>query len=263
MPSPPRSTPRPRASLFTTYANPGAFLRFARRWGPIFGVGALILLSAGLIDGLFLAPADWQQGQNARLMYLHVPMAWLASGCYFFLAVCAALSLVWRHPLAEVAAEAAGPVGACAAGLCLLTGAFWGRPSWGTWWVWDARLTSMLVLFFLYLGQIVLLRAFDDPARGQRAAALLVLAGVIDLPIIKFSVEWWNTLHQPASLTLTGAPTIAWSMLRPLLFCAAGFTLGAGCLILARMRTDLLERRARNLLLHASSSSKPQRAAKK
>ncbi|TPW34321.1 heme ABC transporter permease [Oecophyllibacter saccharovorans] len=233
---------------------PVGFLQLARRLGVVLGVAALLALGAGLVDGLLIAPPDWQQGENARIMYVHVPMAWLATSCYVALAGCSAAFLVWRHPLADLAATEIAPVGALAAGLCLLTGSLWGRPSWGTWWVWDARLTSMLILFFLYLGQITLLRAFDDPARGRRAAALLVLAGAVDLPVIKFSVTWWNTLHQPASLTLTGAPTISWSMLRPLLLCAIGFSCGAGWLILLRMRTALLARRVQALSTRFTSA---------
>ena len=165
--------------------------------------------SRRLIWGLFFAPADWQQGDTVRIMYVHVPFAWLASAGYFSLAVCSFVSLVWRHPLADLAAVEIGPVGAAFTAVCLATGSLWGKPTWGAWWVWDARLTSVFVLFLLYLGHIALVRAFDDPTRGYRAGAILALVGVINLPIIKFSVDWWNTLHQPASIGLTGAPTIA------------------------------------------------------
>ena len=156
-----------------------------------------------------------------RIMYVHVPSAWLASAGYLALAVCSVLSLVWRHPLADLAAVEIGPVGAGFTALCLATGSLWGKPMWGAWWVWDARLTSVLVLFFLYLGHIALVRAFDDPERGYRAGAILALVGVVNLPIIKFSVDWWNTLHQPATITLTGAPTMYVGMLWPLLVSAA------------------------------------------
>lgn len=239
---------RPTPNLLHRYANPGQFLRLAHALLPWLSSGAILFLVVGVIWGLFIAPADWQQGDTVRIMYVHVPMAWLASSCYLGLAVCAVLSLVWRHPLADLAAIEIGPVGACAAALCLITGSLWGEPMWGTWWVWDARLTSMLVLFFLYLGHIALIRAFDEPARGQRAAAILALAGVIDLPIIKFSVQWWNTLHQPDSITLTGAPTMSMMMLWPLLICTIGFTLGVAAVIFTRLSAAIHESRARQLL---------------
>ena len=229
--------------------SPARFLHVTRPMAlPCLLVG-LAVLAAGLIWGLGFAPADWQQGETVRIMYLHVPMEWLASAGYVLLAACGLLSLVWRHPLAGIVALEAGPLGATAAALCLITGSLWGKPGWGTWWVWDARLTSMLVLFFLYLGHILTIRAFDDPVRGQRAAALLALAGVVDLPIIKFSVQWWNTLHQPDSITLTGAPTMAMSMFWPLLVCTAGFTLTGTALLLIRCRAALLERRTQALAL--------------
>ena len=239
---------RPTPNLLHRYANPGQFLRLARTLLPWLTGGAIVFLVVGVIWGLFIAPADWQQGDTVRIMYVHVPMAWLASSCYLGLATCGVLSLVWRHPLADLAAIEIGPVGACAAALCLITGSLWGEPMWGTWWVWDARLTSMLVLFFLYLGHIALIRAFDEPARGQRAAAILALAGVIDLPIIKFSVQWWNTLHQPDSITVTGAPTMSTSMLWPLGLTTLGFTLGFGAIVLARLRAAVMESRIRTIL---------------
>ncbi len=230
-------------------ANPGRFLRLGGAVQPVLSVLALLLTSAGLLWGLFLSPADWQQGDAVRIMYVHVPMAWLGSAGYAALALCGLLSLVWRHRLADLAAAEIGPVGACVTALCLLTGSLWGRPMWGAWWVWDARLTSVLVLFFLYLGHVALVRAFDDPARGARAAAILALAGAMDLPIIKFSVQWWNTLHQPDSITLTGAPTMSLSMLWPLLVCTLGMTLGFAAIVLARLRAAVMETRARGLLL--------------
>jgi len=241
---PVRATP----NLLHRYANPGQFLRLSRVLLPWLTAGALLFLGAGVAWGLFFAPADWQQGETVRIMYVHVPMAWLASSCYLGLAVCSVLSLVWRHPLADLAAIEIGPVGACAAALCLVTGSLWGEPMWGTWWVWDARLTSVLVLFFLYLGHIALIRAFDEPARGQKAAAVLALAGAVDLPIIKFSVQWWNTLHQPDSITLTGAPTMSLTMLWPLLLTTLGFTLGVAAVIFTRLSAAIHESRTRQLL---------------
>jgi heme exporter protein C len=231
------------------FANPGRFLRLAQKVQPWLTTAAIILTVTGLTWGLFFAPADWQQGDAVRIMYVHVPSAWLASSGYFGLAICSLLSLVWRHPLADMAAVEIGPVGAGFTALCLATGSLWGKPMWGAWWVWDARLTSVLVLLFLYLGHIVLVRAFDDPTRGYRAGSILALVGVVNLPIIKFSVDWWNTLHQPASITLLGAPTMDASMLWPLLISALGFTLAFAAIVVARLRAAVMERRIRGLLM--------------
>jgi heme exporter protein C len=240
--------PRKSRSLHR-FANPGRFLRLSGRVLPVLAVPALVLTVVGLVWGLFFAPADWQQGDAVRIMYIHVPSAWLGSAGYMALAVCSVLSLVWRHPLADLAAVEIGPVGAGFTALCLATGSLWGKPMWGAWWVWDARLTSMLVLFFLYLGHIALVRAFDDPQRGYRAGAILALVGVVDLPIIKFSVQWWNTLHQPDSITLTGSPTMYAGMLWPLLVCALGFTFAFAAIVTARLRAAVMERRIRALLM--------------
>src|SRR5580658_3979263 len=236
------------------FANPGRFLRIAQIAQPWLTAAAIILTVTGLVWGLFVAPADWQQGDAVRIMYVHVPSAWLASSGYFGLAVCSLLSLVWRHPLADMAAAEIGPVGAGFTALCLASGSLWGKPMWGAWWVWDARLTSVLVLFFLYLGHIVLVRAFDDPVRGYRAGAILALVGVVNLPIIKFSVDWWNTLHQPASITLMGAPTMAPSMLWPLLVSALGFSFAFAAIVVARLQAAVMERRIRGLLLARAGS---------
>jgi heme exporter protein C len=216
---------------------------------PYLTIPALLITAVGLYWGLFIAPADWQQGDAFRIIYIHVPSAWLASAGYLSLALCSAASIIWRHPLADLAAVEIGPVGAGFTGLCLATGSLWGKPMWGAWWVWDARLTSVLVLFFLYLGHIALVRAFDDPQRGYRAGAILALVGVINLPIIKFSVNWWNTLHQPATITLTGAPTMSMDMLWPLLVCAIGFTFVFAAIVVARIRAAVMETRVRSLLL--------------
>ncbi len=186
------------------FANPARFLRIARVLTPALTLAGLALIAVGLGIGLFASPPDYQQGDSVRIMYVHVPAAWLASGGYLGLAVASAAALVWRHPLASVAARAIAPVGALFTAICLVTGSLWGKPTWGTYWVWDARLTSMLVLLFLYLGYLALASAEDErggePGKG---AAILALVGVVNLPIIKFSVEWWNTLHQGPSITLT------------------------------------------------------------
>ena len=230
------------------FANPGRFLRLSGRVLPWLTAAALVLTLFGLGWGLFFAPSDWQQGDSVRIMYLHVPAAMLAYMGYGALALCSVLSLVWRHPLADLAAVEIGPVGAAATALCLTTGSLWGKPMWGAWWVWDARLTSVLVLFFLYLGHVALVRAFDDPQRGYRAGAILALVGVVDLPIIKYSVDWWNTLHQPSSITLTGAPTMYVGILYPLIPSALGLILGFIAIVVARTRAAVMERRIRGLL---------------
>jgi len=229
------------------FANPGRFLRIAARVQPFLTWGGLLLIAAGLLGALVLSPADWQQGETVRIMYVHVPFAWLASAGYMGLALASLASIIWKHPLADLAAVEIGPVGAMFTALCLITGSLWGRPMWGTWWVWDARLTSVLVLFFLYLGHAALVRAFDDPQRGYKAGAILALVGVVNLPIIKFSVDWWNTLHQPASIKLTGS-AIDPSMLWPLLISALGWTLAFGALVIARLRAAVMERRIAGLL---------------
>src|SRR5580692_1930310 len=243
----------PAGSTLQRFANPGRFLRLSEKFLPWLVVPAVLLTMTGLGWGLFFAPADWQQGDAVRIMYVHVPSAWLASSGYFALAVCSLLSLVWRHPLADMAAVEIGPVGAGFTALCLASGSLWGKPMWGAWWVWDARLTSVLVLLFLYLGHIVLIRAFDDPVRGYRAGSILALVGVINLPIIKFSVDWWNTLHQPASITFTQAPAMDGSMLWPLLVSALGFSFCFAAIVVARLRAAVMERRIRGLLMAKAS----------
>jgi heme exporter protein C len=236
--------------MLTRLANPARFMRASGAVLPWLGGGSAVVLALGLVWSLVFAPPDYQQGESVRIMFIHVPAAWLALSVYLFVAVASGVALVSRHPLAEIAAQAAAPIGAAFTLVCLATGSLWGRPMWGTWWVWDARLTSVLVLFFLYLGYIALVNAFDDQSRGARAGSLLALVGVVNLPIIKFSVDWWNTLHQPASVLRIGGPTIAASMLLPLLVMAVGFSLLFGWLLLLRMRTALNEKKARALRLY-------------
>jgi heme exporter protein C len=236
-------------------ANPARFLRLSAKAMPWCGWATAIVLAVGLFWSLVVAPADYQQGDTVRIMYVHVPAAWMALSVYLFIAVASAVALVWRHPLAEVAARAAASVGAAFTFVCLVTGSLWGRPMWGTWWVWDARLTSVLILFFLYLGYIALVNAFDDVSRGGRAGAVLALVGVVNLPIIKFSVDWWNTLHQPASVLRVGGPKIAAAMLVPLLIMAVGFGLLFVTLLMLRMRTMLNERKAMALRLNAGAAT--------
>jgi heme exporter protein C len=218
------------------FANPARFMRLSGMLLPPLAVAAALLLGAGLILALFVSPPDYQQGEAVRIIYVHVPAAWMASLVYALVAAASVIGLVWRHPLAHIAAEQAALLGAGFTFICLVSGSLWGEPMWGTWWVWDARLTSVLVLFFLYLGFIALAHAFDDRTRGSRAAAILAIVGVVNLPIIKFSVDWWNTLHQPASVFRLGGPTIAASMLWPLLIMATGFMVFFAALMDAKLR---------------------------
>jgi heme exporter protein C len=244
------------------FANPGKFQRLARAVFPWTAGLTVVCLVAGLQQALFVSPADYQQGETVRIMYVHVPAAWMALFSYTSLAVAAAVLLVWKHPLAELAGRAMAPVGAAFTALCLITGSLWGQPMWGTWWVWDARLTSVLILFFLFLGYIALSNAFDDPTRGGRAAAVLALVGVVNVPIIKFSVDWWNTLHQPASITRLDAPAIHSSMLIPLLLMAVGFTAYFITVTLIRIRAEILARRLRALqFAQGEPTAAPSRAS--
>lgn len=223
-------------------ANPTRFIALVDRVLPWLAVATLVTLAAGLWMG-FAAPEDYQQGITVRIMYIHVPFAWLAMMCYSVMALSALGTLVWRHPLADVSLKAAAPIGAAFTLLALVTGSVWGKPMWGTWWVWDARLTSVFVLFIMYLGIMALTRALDDPGRSAKAAAIVTLVGFINIPIIKFSVDWWNTLHQPASVIRLDGPTIHPSLLWPLLVCALGFTLLFFTLHLMAMRTEIWRRR--------------------
>jgi heme exporter protein C len=238
--------------LFHRFANPARFSRLAARILPWSTAATVLVFATGIWFALFSSPADYQQGETVRIMYVHVPSAWMALAAYTFIAVMSAVSLIWKHPLADIAARAAAPLGAGFTIIVLTTGSLWGKPTWGTWWVWDARLTSVLVLFFLYLGHIALSNAFDNPQRGARAAAVLALVGFVNIPIIKFSVDWWNTLHQPASVTRLDAPSIDPSMLVPLLLMAVAFTLYFVTMLLVRMRADLYAARARALRLSAA-----------
>jgi heme exporter protein C len=235
------------------FANPTRFLRLAARIVPWSAAVTVLCLGVGLYLALIVSPPDYQQGQSVRIMYVHVPAAWMAMFVYANMAAAAAVGLVWKHPLADLYAKAAAPIGAGFTAVCLVSGSLWGAPMWGTWWVWDARLTSVLILFFLYLGYMALVNAFDDPGRGTAAGNVLLLVGAVNLPIIKFSVDWWNTLHQPASVSRLGAPTVDASMLVPLLVMAVGFTTYYVTLVLLRVRSEIVARKIQILRLSGQS----------
>lgn len=229
------------------FANPARFLRLTDAILPWSAGAAVVLTAVGLYFALLASPPDYQQSETVRIMYVHVPAAWLAMFTYANMAAAAAAGLIWRHPLADLFCKAVAPVGAVFTATCLITGSLWGQPMWGTWWVWDARLTSVLILFFLYLGYLALINSFDDPERGLRAGAILVLVGVVNLPIIKFSVDWWNTLHQPASVSRIGIPAIHASMMTPLMVMTAAFMALFVTLALIRTRSEILDRRIQTL----------------
>jgi heme exporter protein C len=229
-------------------ANPSRFVALTDRVLPWLALGTLIAFAIG-INRLYLAPDDYQQGATVKIMFIHVPAAWLGMFAWGVMSAAAFGTLVWRHPLADVAAKSAAPIGAAFTLICLLTGSLWGRPMWGTYWVWDARLTSVLVLFLMYLGVIALWRAIDDPTRAARATAVLTLVGAMNLPIIKFSVDWWNTLHQGASVFRLGSSTIHPTILVPLIVMLIAFTLLFVALQLAGMRNEIMRRKLRTMLM--------------
>jgi len=234
------------------YANPTRFLAFSARVLPWLAAATAVLLLVGLWLSFFGSPPDYQQGETVRIMYIHVPSAWLSMLCYGVMAVAAVGTLVWRHPLADVTARAAAPLGAAFTFLALVTGSLWGKPMWGTWWVWDARLTSELVLLIMYLGLIALWQAVDDFGRAARVVAVLTLVGSINIPIIKFSVDWWNTLHQGESIFRAGGPTIDWSMLTALFTMMAAMTLLYAALLIGAIGNEILKRRADQMEMMAA-----------
>ncbi|MEZ0168905.1 heme ABC transporter permease [Microvirga sp. TS319] len=230
-------------------ANPSRFMSFSGSLLPWVTGLAVLSLALGLYMVWFVAPADYQQGETVKIMYIHVPAAWLSLFFYMIMASSAIGTLVWRHPLADMSQKAAAPIGAAFTLICLVTGSLWGKPMWGTYWQWDARLTSMLVMLLIYLGILALWRAIEEPNRAARAVSILTLVGAVNVPIVKFSVDWWNTLHQPASVFRLGGPTIHPSMLVPLLVMAVGFTFMGVALHLSGIRTEILRRRVRTLHL--------------
>jgi heme exporter protein C len=233
--------------MFDYIANPTRFRKITSAIFPVAVLVSAVALTFGLYLAFFASPADYQQGDTVRIMYIHVPAAWMAMMCYLLMALSAVFYLVWRHPLADIGARAMALPGAGFALITLLTGSFWGRPMWGTWWVWDARLTSMLILFFLYLGYMALADGFERAERGSKPASLLLLVGVINLPIIKFSVDWWNTLHQGSSVLRLDGPSIDPAMLKPLLIMALAMLGWFIAITILRMNTLIIRRRITNL----------------
>jgi heme exporter protein C len=230
--------------MLQSFANPTRFLRLADRLMPWAASATAVLMAAGLYLALIRAPQDYQQGETVRIMYVHVPAAWMALTVYSFMALAHGTAIVFRHPLADLAAKAAAPAGGCFTFLALATGSLWGRPMWGTWWQWgDARLTSMFVLLLLYLGYLAVWQAVSEPKRAGRIAAIVALVGFINVPVVKFSVDWWSTLHQPASVFRMGGPTIHPSLLLPLGVMAAAYATFFLALWLAAMKVEILSRR--------------------
>jgi heme exporter protein C len=230
-------------------ANPGRFMRLSGAFLPWLAAITAALLAWGLYNGLLVAPADYQQGDTVRIMYVHVPSAYLSMMIFGFMAFASAIALIWRHPVADIAAKASAPIGAGMTAAALATGMLWGQPMWGTFWVWDARLTSMLLLFFIYLGYMALWAAIDDPERAGKAAAILALVGSVNLPIIHFSVEWWNTLHQGPSVLVSGGSTIEWAILRPMFIMLGAYTVFYFTVLIWRMHQEIIARRIRSLRL--------------
>lgn len=234
--------PAPLVRLYHRFSSPPHFYQLSSKMLPWLTVIFLLLLGAGLYGGLVLAPPDYQQGDSYRIIYIHVPSAWMSLFIYVVMAITGAISLVWRMKLAEVITISSAPIGASFTFIALFTGSLWGKPMWGTWWVWDARLTSELILLFLYLGVIGLYGAIDDKRVAAKAVAILALVGVVNIPIIHYSVEWWNTLHQGPTVTKMDKPSIHVSMLVPLLLMALAFKVYYIIALLQRARLELLQR---------------------
>ena len=233
-------------------ANPTRFMALSGQILPWLTIAAIAVVLYGLYLTFFVAPPDYQQGETVKIMFIHVPSAWLAMMGYLMIAISSFGLLVFRHPLADVSAKSAAPIGAAFTLLALITGSLWGKPMWGTYWVWDARLTSVLILFFLYLGLMALRSSLEDETLAAKQTAVLGLAGVVILPIIKFSVDWWNTLHQPASVSRFGRPAMDAAFLYPLLLMALAYTLLFFTLHLMAMRNEILRRRLRSMRMMAA-----------
>ena len=231
------------------FANPARFLKLANAVLPYVWAITITLFVIGLYGALVTSPADYQQGETVRIMFVHVPAAWMALFVYSTMALASAIALIFRHPLADAAAKVAAPIGAVFCFLSLATGSLWGKPMWGAWWVWDARLTSMFVLLLLYIGYMAVWQAIDEPHRAAMLARIVALAGFVNVPIVKFSVDWWNSLHQPASVLRAGGPAIHPSILWPLLVMALAYTLLFLALHLTAIRSEIAARRIRQIHL--------------
>jgi heme exporter protein C len=225
------------------FANPTRFAAFANAVLPWLWAATILLFAVGLYMAFFTAPADYQQGETVRIMFVHVPAAWMALFVYTVMALASAVAIIFRHPLADAAAKVAAPIGACFCFLSLATGSLWGKPMWGAWWVWDARLTSMFVLFLLYLGYMAVWQAIEEPHRAALIARIVAIVGFINVPIVKFSVDWWNSLHQPASVFRMGGPTIDPSMLWPLLIMGLAYMMLFAALHLTAIRSEIAARK--------------------
>lgn len=230
---------------FYQLASPRWCYQFTGALLPWFMGAAVLLLSVGIVWALAFAPSDYQQGNSFRIIYLHVPSAILAQSCYMLMAVAGAIGLIWKMKVADMVAYSCAPIGASMAILALATGAIWGKPTWGSWWVWDARLTSMLILLFLYLGVMATYSAIENEVTAAKATAVLSLVGLVNIPIIKYSVEWWNTLHQPATFTLTERPAMPVEMWLPLLVMVIGFYCFFSVSLMLRLRNEILRRERR------------------
>ncbi len=244
-------------TIVQSLANPTRFMALSGAILPWLTALAAAVVAYGLYLGLAASPADYQQGETVRIMYLHVPAAWLAMGGYMLVAMSSFGLLVFRHPLADVSAKSAAPIGAAFTFLALVTGSLWGKPTWGTYWIWDARLTSVLILFFLYIGLIALRASIDDETQAAKLTAVLALVGVVILPVIKFSVDWWNTLHQPASVMKMGGPAIHPTILWPLLVNAIGYSLVFLAMHMKAMRNEVMRRRVKALRVSAAQRAEP------
>lgn len=236
---------------FHQWVSPPHLYERAARYARVFFALAIVLIVVALYGGLVMAPPDYQQGDAFRIIYMHVPAAWLSMFAYLVLAIASLVALVWRFSAAHAVATVTAPVGAVFTALCLATGSLWGKPMWGTWWEWDARMTSELVLLLIYLGYIALRSAFDEQSKADKAAAIFALIGVVNLPIIHYSVYWWNTLHQGATVSKLGKPSITWAMGWPLLAMSLGFMLFFGAIVLLRTRAELLSRERRTKWVQA------------
>lgn len=225
------------------FANPLKFQRFAGKFQPVFLSLSLLFLILGLFYSFFRSPPDYLQGETVRIMYIHVPCAWFSLMIYSIIAVCSLFSIVFKHTLADIISRASAPIGASFTLATLLTGSIWGKPTWGTWWVWDARLTSELVLLFIYLGLILITQSYEDRTKGDKYASILAVIGIVNLPIIKWSVDWWNTLHQPASISKFSSPSIDESMLTPLLIMTLSLLFFFFSILLMRIKAEIIQRK--------------------